>query len=180
MLLPSGSVRSARKPEPTNRSALNRVLFTSKIRSPGESVMLLLVVEVDKVVGDIGKIAGIPKLRLAGDDVLAARVLQGEVRISRQWTRGIVGGQLGAIGLAVLVVEGRENDRCRQTDLRQSNCAPTCNKCRYRPSVASITFCSPLSHRHNCRRSALTGSLVGLAALRRSCVLELRHGLITH
>ena len=70
---------------------------------------LLLVIEVDVVVGDVGEIVRV-KAELARDDVLADGALEGEVAVGLEVPAAVVAGELHAVHLAVAVVEGREDD----------------------------------------------------------------------
>ena len=70
----------------------------------------LVVVEMDVVRGDIGEVCGI-ELELARFDVLAERLLEGEVGIGGKAAMAVIGGELDAVLLALGVVERRQDDR---------------------------------------------------------------------
>src|SRR5258708_37861303 len=80
-----------------------------QIRESAGSGLLLLVIEVNVIVRDVGQIRG-GEIELRRIDLLALGALRGQVQIGRQVARGVINRELGPVLFPVAVVEGRQND----------------------------------------------------------------------
>ena len=78
--------------------------------------MLLLVIQMDVVVGDIGQIRR-REIELRRIDVLALGALHREIQIGRESPGRVVDGEFRAVLLAEAVVERRQNDGCTELAL---------------------------------------------------------------